>query len=232
MQVQCNLDSATLCPGAFSPIGPSTVSIAQQVLIPFNTPLGQHQLNVTTTFFDNVQQFSFPFYVADFSGSVSSSAVALSAGGTTSLTVNLSATAGFLGKVSLSCGTSAITCNFSQGTVGLTGGTTQEVTLTLGASATAMRTAPPHLPSRSSRLPALPVFAVVIPLSMAIGARRRKAWYAILAAVMLLPLISCGGGSGGGGGTPPPPSQYSVTVQANGYGITHTLGTITVTVSH
>ncbi|HWG20709.1 MAG TPA: hypothetical protein VG225_09265 [Terracidiphilus sp.] len=230
LMVGCTLDSTTLCPYYYIGLGPSNSTLMQQVAVPPGTPLGQHQLTMLTTFFNNTQQFSFPFYVADFSGSLGSTAVTLSAGGSTSITATLTATTGFLGNVALSCGNSAVTCNFSQGTVTLTGGATQQVTVTLAAPATVKGAAPSHPASRTGRLSDPPAFAVVMPLGLAIALRRRRAFCAIFVAVLLLFVISCGSGSSSGSGTPPPPSQYSVTVQANGYGITHTLGTITVTV--
>ncbi len=82
MMVGCNLDSTTLCPYYNTQFGPGNSTFVQQVAIPLGTSLGQHQLTMLTTFFDNAQQFSFPFYVADFGGSpLNSTAVTLSAGG-------------------------------------------------------------------------------------------------------------------------------------------------------
>jgi hypothetical protein len=229
LMVGCSLDSSTLCPFYYTAFGPADSTLVQQIAVPLSTPLGHHQLTISTTFYDNTQQFSFPFYVADFSGSLSSSAVTLSAGGTTPITLNLTATAGFLGQVNLACAYSGITCTFSQGTVTFTGGATQQVTLTLAAPTTAMN-AIPRRPSKFERLPNLPLLAV-LPLGLALGLRRRKAFSTLLGTVLLMSLLSCGGGSGKSGGTPPPPTQYSVTVQGSCNGITHTLGKIAATVN-
>ncbi len=87
----------------------------QSVQSPFpnsNRHLSQrlHQIQVTATVGSITQTYSFPFTVADFSGSLSTSSITLARGANTSLTATLSATTGFVDTVSLSCGNVTL-CN-------------------------------------------------------------------------------------------------------------------------
>ena len=230
ISASCSIDSTQVCQLGMG-FGPSTTTLMVQIAVPANTPLGQHQLNVTTTFYNNTQQYSFPFNLADFSGSLNSSTATLSSNGSTTVTVKLTATAGFQGQLGVGCVSSPIACNFTQGTVALTGGTAQQVSLVLTAPAAAMKSSSPFQPYRSRGPNSLPAFAIAIPLGLAIGMRRRKVWFSLFTVALLSSAISCGSGSSSAGSGSSRPTQYSVTVEGFGYDVIHRFGTITVTVN-
>src|SRR5205823_7517472 len=74
------------------------------VSVPSTVALGAHTLTVTATSGSLSHVASFPFYVADYSGSLSASTLAVTAGASGPLSATVSATAGFAGTVSLSWG--------------------------------------------------------------------------------------------------------------------------------
>jgi len=178
---------------------------------------------------------SFPFYVADYSGSLSASTLAVTAGASGPLSATVSATAGFAGTVSLSCGgTSQLSCSFSPTMLQPTANNSQTTNITVTAALTASTHPSREMKVRSLALTALfPIWAVWV----FAGARRewtpRTRTVLIILFPFVLALSSCG--SGGTSAVPQGGStSYTLTVNASAAGTntTRTLGTVTVTVTH
>lgn len=236
VQIACSLDVAgSTCGSTSLPLNsgnPTSVSVG--VTLPSNAATGQHQLSLTSTFSGSTQTSRFPFTVADFSGSLSKSAITVANGGSATVTATLNGTSGFSGKISLSCGNAAVSCSFSPNPAQLTGGTAQTITITMTA---------PTLSSVIRQRDVPPIYA---PLLVGILApcfflrRVRKhtvlLWIGIL--VFCSGLFACGGGAGSpsnpGGGGGVQTTNYSVTVSAieSSTGAARTLGTVTVTETH
>jgi len=240
ISITCTLDVGGTCIGGYAPSSQTPQSVNLYLNVPSGTATGQHVLNVTAAYGTLSQSFSFPFYVADFSGSLSASSVTLTRGGSSSLIATLNATTAFVDSVSLACtGTTQISCSFNPTSTQLTGGTAQTVSITLTASATASA---PLMPVQFFDKH-LPILAGLFPLAIVWSLRRRR-WPALLTIVtglvLLLPSVSCGsggnsGGGGGSGGTGGSGSNsYTVTVTASvpNSGVMRMLGTVNVTVNH
>jgi hypothetical protein len=239
LQIGCTLDSAQVCQTLTMGFGAGTSSVFVTPQIPASIAAGQHQLNVTTTFFGVTQNYSFPYYIADFSGTLSNSSVAMKAGTSTTLTATLIASAGFSDLVTLTCGGSTqITCIVPSSTQ-LTSAAPQTISITLTASSTAAmlhrQTFPKKLMSGSGPL----LWAAPFPILIGLALKRRR-WRSFVAlgvcCCALCFVSSCGsgggtgtGGGGGGGGS----NTYTETVSAAASGTSdmHTLGSIVVTVS-
>jgi hypothetical protein len=236
--IACSLDAGGTCSGGYAPLSATPAMTSLTVTVPAGTALGQHVLTVTSTLGASSRTYTFPFYVSDFSGTLSASSVSLTPGATTTINTTLNATAGLIDAISLGCsGASEITCTFSQQEPQLNAGTPTTSTITLQASESA------------SVLPATAPFArgfvIAVASAFPIGLfalRRRslpKFLILILSAFLMFGVASCGGSSqtgssGGGGGGTPQSTTYSVTVTgtAAGTSIPHTLGVVQVTVSH
>jgi len=236
MLVSCSLDVGGVCSGDYVAVSPTPQNVSLAVLVPSSATAGQHVLTVTTTYETITQSFALPFYVADFSGTLSGSTASLTRSANTTITATLSATTDFSDQVALACsGTEQVTCSFSPVTVQLTAGTPQTVNVTMSAGSTASAPVPPTLFFNGELI----AFAGLLPLGICL---RRRRWATLLlfvaGFVLLLPLGSCGsgGGSGGGGGIGGggESNSYSVTVTASvpTTSLTRTLGTVNVTVSH
>ena len=218
-----NVSSAAPTPGGLTVSVPSTVA------------LGAHTLTVTATSGSLSHVASFPFYVADYSGSLSASTLAVTAGASGPLSATVSATAGFAGTVSLSCaGTSQLSCSFSPTMLQPTANNSQTTNITVTAALTASTHPSREMKVRSLALTALfPIWAVWV----FAGARRewtpRTRTVLIILFPFVLALSSCG--SGGTSAVPQGGStSYTLTVNASAAGTntTRTLGTVTVTVTH
>lgn len=240
LSISCSLDAGGSCFGTNVPISQTGQAATLTISVPAGTASGQHILTVTATNGTYSQSFAFPFYVADYTGTLSTSSLSLTRGTTGSVTATLDATKEFAATVTLACsGTTQVLCSFSPASTQLVGGTSQTVTITLGTSATA------SVPASNFRLNGLVSLATLIPLGIMCGLRRRKwkSWLVMLVTfALVLPAVSCssGGassnsGSGtGGGGTGGGSNSYSVTVTATipTTSISKTLGVLNVTVNH
>jgi hypothetical protein len=235
LTVTCSLNVNAGCSGGSFPIGGNGPNpIDASVTVPTGAVLGIDSLTVVATDTPLSHSISFPFNVADYSGSLSISTLTMGRGATGTLTATVNATAGFVGTVSFACsGTTELTCNFSPATVQPTGSSSATTTVTVTAGNSAM-IVPPKVRTRS----AFYLLAFVLPLwivpGMSIRLKQRLLAGLLLPTLVLLSL-SCGSGAGssgggGGGGS----DNYTVTVVASAQGTntTRTLGTINVTVTH
>ena len=231
--VECSVDFGGTCNGGSYTInGNTSVPITVSVAVPAGTSPGSHTLSITGTSGSISQSATFPFSIADYSGSLSTSALTIPAGGSGSVTATLNATAGFGGTVSFTCsGAAQISCSFAPTTVQPTGSVSQTTTITLSASSSADAA---YL--SGTRLLKL---SLALPLGLVFGlySKKRVRMIGSLCAMLLilvsLSTFSCGGSGsrgGGGGGS----STYAITVTATvaGTNTTRTLGTVNVTVTH
>jgi hypothetical protein len=234
--IGCSLNVAATCTGAsVIPGMPAGLSIN----MPAGTPLGQYQLTVTGTYAGVTQTYTFPLYVVSLSGSLSSSTLTLTRGGTGTLTATLNASIGFSDVVSLGCTESSqVICSFNPLEPQMNGGTAQTFTITVTAGTTArLESKPASSPTRS-----MIALAGLLPLALCCGllhGRRRKVVLLFLLGFVSLTFVgACGGGGGtgggGGGGGGGGSDVYSLTVTAypSGTSLTSALGTVTVTVTH
>jgi hypothetical protein len=236
INVTCTTDFGVACTGGSYAIFPSlgTTPIGLSLSLPSTIAPGKHSISVTAINGPLQHTLNFPFYVADYSGSLNKSSITLSPGASSSVTATVTATSGFAGTVSFSCtGTPLVLCSFSPSTVTPTAAASQSTTITVTAA-----------PGASAHLSAVPkygwlVVAFILPLGFA-AAPRRDRRTAVIGSVLFLSLLlicpSCGGSSssGGGGTGSGGPQSYNITVVAgaDGTNTTRTLGTINVTVTH
>jgi hypothetical protein len=231
VNVTCTVDFGGTCTGgSYSVAGTSAIPMTVAVSVPSGLSAGSHTLNVSAASGLLTSTTAFPFYIADYSGTLSESAMSLQQGGSGSLTATVNATDGFGGTVSFTCtGASQITCTFSPSTVQPTVTSPQTTNVTVSSS-NAFRGA--------SHTASFWVLALVMPLGMLLGLASKRRSFAgrLLLRLTLLTLTflfaSCGGGSGGGGGGSS--ATYSITVNATvaGSNTTRSLGTVSVTVTH
>lgn len=194
---------------------------------------GSYTITLTGTSGSLTHSISFPFNVADYSGTLNQTAVTLAAGASASITASLSATSGFNDTVYLSCaGSSEITCNITSAQ--LTGGSPLTTTIVISASSYANNRPASTYPRILAPMGLLLPWGIVL-----VGWRSRKtrilaitAIAALFVAILCVP--SCGGGGGSSSPKPPPNSYDALTVSASaqGTGTARTLGTVTVTVTH
>jgi len=231
VSVTCTVDFGGTCTGgSYSVAGTSATPMNVAVSVPSGLSAGSHTLNVSATSGSLTSTAAFPFYIADYSGTLSQSALSLQQGGSGSLTATVDATAGFAGIVSFTCtGASQISCTFSPSTVQPAVTTPQTSNVTMSSSNASGRAAP-----TASSL----TLALVIPLGTFLGLASKRRSFAgrLLLRLALFTLtflfVSCGGSSGGGGGGGGGSATYSITVNATvaGLNTTRSLGTVNVTV--
>jgi hypothetical protein len=239
VSVTCTLDFGGTCTGNSFQVfgtGPSPISLA--VSVPSTIAPGSHTLTVMATSTQGLQTATFPFYVADYSGSLSSSSVSMARDGSATLTATVNATTGFGGVVSLSCsGSSEVACSFTPPSVTPSAGRPESMSINFLAGPTASLR-PLRRPAGGSLLAlglALP-FGIILGVGKKVKAARRvRAMLFILA--LTLVLQSCGGGgngTGGGGGSGSGSNEYAITVNATAAGTntTRLLGVVNVTVTH
>jgi hypothetical protein len=237
--VGCALDGVAVCQTTGMGVNNSTTSIAAILNIPSGLAVGQHTLAVSMIVAGIPQNYSFPFWIADFSGSLSANSVTMTAGSSASVTGTLTATTGFSSAIVVSCSTpSQIWCTLQPSPVNLAGGT--PVTFTANLQAAAFAANGPHT-TLGRTAPAM-ALALLLPAGLALFGVRSRWRRAVLSALIVAAITpgvgSCGGGGSGkvssGGNNPPPPSNYTVTIVArdSSFGIQHNLGTISVTVNH
>ena len=233
----CALDSGGTCTGGTNVISTSPTTIGVSIYLPAGSTSGAHQLTVTGTYqpagspSSLSHSITIPFYFADFSGTLSSSAVSMGDSSSSTVNVILNATTGFDEAITLSCsGVTQVSCTFSPASAQLVAGTPTQVALTLTTTALA-RNRQPRRPFSTWSILAL---AVLFPFALGLSARRKiypGLFTLIAGAILLLPLASCGKAAGSGGGGPMPSVYYvSVTATATGVNVSHSIGTVTVTV--
>lgn len=233
VNIACSVDFGGTCTGGSVLVsGPGTNPVDVVVSVPAGTATGAHTLTVTASDGSLVHTSAFPFYVADFTGSLSQSSLTMAAGGSATLTGRVEVTTGFEDSVSLACtGSIEITCTFSPANISPTATNPQTTTTTVTASSTASLRA-----SDGDARYSLRALSIMFPLGILVVLGRRvksryRGFFFFLA--MTLSLLSCGGGGGTGtvgGGS----NSYNITVNATpaGTNTTRALGTIIVTVSH
>jgi hypothetical protein len=216
--------------GAVQVAGGGTTLYTLTLAVPAGTSPGLQTLTVTGTDDTLTHTASFPFYVADYSGSLSQNAVTLTPGQTGVVTATVNVTAGFDATVAYACSApSEVTCSFSVPFGNPTSTTPATTSVIVSASYSARASGSASQSKHFFWLAALFPFAVVLGVSSRM--RSRSCIWLLLGLVGILALssLSCGGGgSGGGGGT-----TYPVTVTASvaGTNTTRTLGTINVTIT-
>ncbi len=243
VNVTCTLDGGGTCTGGSFSIGgtaPNPINVAASW--PSAVSVGTHTLTVTATDGPLSHTAAFPFYVADYSGSLSNSTLTMARGASGSLTATVNATPGFGGAVSFNCsGSTQVTCSFSPSTVQPTATSPQTTNITLSAGYSASM-----IPLRDSARREFLLLALLLPFGFVFGISGKKQTRIVHAAVglfflvLILTSLSCGGGSsggsggGGGGGGGGGSNTYTLMVNATSAGTntTRTLGTITVTVTH
>lgn len=237
--ISCSLDIAGYCSGTSIPLQQGSTPFNLDIQLPSSAPLGQHQVAATAAYQQYSESFTFPLYVVSFNGSLSSSTLSLTRGGSGSVTASLNASTGFSSPVTLTCGGgyTEVTCSFSPSSVQLTGGTAQSVTITVTAGSTAQLRRPPMFSLTSGML----ALASLLPL--AYWRRFQRIAAMLLIAVIIAAFTnSCGGsgsgsgggGGGGGGGGTGGSNTYTLPIQASlgDSQVVNTIGTLTVTVTH
>jgi hypothetical protein len=235
IDVSCTLATGACTGGLFSASPNALINLA--VSEPSDASLGSETLTVTGTDGPIAHTISFPFYVADYSGTLSTPTLTIARGGRGTLTATVNATTGFGGSVTFSCSSTAqLTCSFSPSTVQPTATSPQTTNITVMASNIAL--ASPAASQRDGFL----LFALVFPLGLAFGIAskgqpRVMGVAGLLLFTLALATLSCGGngssgggGGGGGGGS----NNYTITVSAiaAATNTTRTLGTVNVIVTH
>lgn len=232
--VTCSLDFAGTCGGGtYAVYGSTPTPASLSVSVPGGAAVGTHTLSIVATSGLLSHAVSFPFSIADYSGSISGSSLTIPAGGSGSLNATINATAGFAGTVSFACtGAAQISCVFSPPAVQPTGGSSQSTSITLQASSLVSGVNVRIFDS--AILGSILAVGLLFGLSSKEVFHRRNAVSGMALLILLAWTLSCGsaGGSGGGGGGGS--TQYSVTIiaAANGTDTTRTIGTISVTVTH
>jgi len=232
LQVTCSLDvPGSTCDGPQVNLHTTApVNATAALTLPSNATVGQHQLSLVLAVPGSTQTVNIPFYVTDFSGSLSNSAVSIPNAGTATITAALNATPGFVGNLSLKCQSEAVACSFSPSTTQLTGGTAQTVTITLLAPKLVSNTR--HSLFRENYTPLLAGLLVPVLFVRRIRTRGGLLFLSLLICFSLIP--ACGGGGGSGGGSTQTTTNYTVTVSATeeSMGVTRTLGIVTVAEAH
>ena len=234
--VTCATDFGGTCTSSTTSFNPLGISVSLSV--PSGAALGSHNVTVSATYGQVARSVTFPFYVADYSGSLSASTLTIAQGGAGPLTATVTASAGFAGSVALSCsGTSQLSCNFAPSSVQPTVASPQTVSFTVTARSSASL-----LPTDESRKSNALVFAAVLPFAFLLGiastdrAKGIRAALGLILMELILLSTSCGGGGASTTSTTPPPgsNNYTLTVTAAAVGTstTRTLGTVNVTVTH
>jgi len=239
--VTCTLDGATVCQTASISVRNSTTSIQEFLNLPSGVAVGKHNLTVSETVAGIPRTFNFPFWIAEFSGTISANSVTIASGGSASVAGTLTATSGFSSSIVVFCAApSQIMCTFQPSPVNLTGGTPATFTARLQVSSVAAN----HSPAKYSFVVPELALALLLPAGFAlfgVHKRWRRIWLAVvLGTVLSFCVSSCGSSSGasgsgsGGGNSPPPPSNYSVSFVARDstFLVEHTIGSVTVTVNH
>jgi len=239
VSLTCSLDSGGTCTGASTLlVGNSPWAAPLTVSIPPGTAPGSHTLSVTLNAGSISHTGSFPFYIADYSGTLSAASLNLTPGTSASLTATINVTTGFGGAVAFSCnGSSQVTCVALPTTVQPTAGTptTSKITFTAGLSAA--MPPPPHF--FGAEFLSMGMF---LPAGILVGfgcfgwKRAMRAGAALFLLTVAFVLVSCGGtgGTGNGGAGSHGSNSYTVSVSAAAAntGTSRSLGTVTVSVTH
>jgi len=235
VNVTCSLSvSGSSCSGGqFQVAGYGTTLISLTLAVPAGTPARAQTLTITGTDGALTHAASFPFYVADYSGSINQNTMTLSPGTTSSVTATVNVTNGFDGTVTFACSApSEITCSlsvpFGNPTPTSPATTTVIVSANFPGRAFIFR-------SQTNRF--LWLVASALPFGVLVGASARKkvglrrSLLLVFVCMAGLGSLSCGGGgsSGGGGGG----NTYAVAISAaaSGTNTSRNLGTLNVTVT-
>src|SRR5579871_2147897 len=128
--VSCSLDVGGTCNASSVLLSQTPQPMGLTIIAPPDAPTGQHVLTVTAVGGGDSQTFTFPFYVADYSGTLDTSSLSLSRGGSGKVNATLNATTDFAETITLACsGSYQINCSFSPPSTSLTGGTPQTVAI-------------------------------------------------------------------------------------------------------
>ena len=230
INVTCSLDVASGCSGGYTLPGLGVVSpFILTITVPAGTPPGKHQLTVTTTSAGSTQNYTFPLYFVNFGGSISASSLTLSSGGSGTIAATLNGSTGFEDDVSLACSSSPeISCSFAPSPAHVSGGTPENVSVTVEAISSALLQQEPAGVGMRSLL----ILAGLLPMALCFRKRHGK-WLAVflcvVASVLISSVVACNGGGGGGSMR----NTYSVRLTAvPAHAPTSaTIGTIAVTVN-
>ncbi len=236
VNLACSTDFGGACTGGGAGVGGASTLSALSLSVPAAVPTGAHTLTVVAVAGQVTHTAQFPFYVADYSGSLSSPSLTLTRGGNTSVTATVSVTTGFDASVSFSCsGTPELSCAFTPSTIQptATSPSTANLTIIAGMSASAR-------PRRNGTSAGVLAFGLIFPFGLAlgiVGGKPRRVLHTaavVLVVALILTSLSCGGGSGSSGGGGSGSNKYSLTVSASAAGTntSRALGTVNVTVNH
>jgi hypothetical protein len=207
---------------------PTTVGTrSASILISDNAPGSPQTVALSGTGMD----FSFG------TASGGSTSATVSAGQTATYNLQVSPVSGFTGAVTLMCSGAPAqsTCTASPSSVNVSG--TSAVPFTVTVSTAARSTASPGLTGRVWRggppsqtvLSALAMFTLFVGSMFWRARQSRLNWLPVFAVILLVTLAGCGGG-GGGGNSGTPPGTYNLTVTGTQQGVNRTLG-LTLTVN-
>lgn len=228
----CSTDWGGSCSASALSLGGAVASVPISITVASGVPLGSHQIMLSGTSGTLSHTFTLPVVIADYSGTVDSTTLSLSRGGSGTLQATVMSTEGFSDQVSLVCSAPVqLTCAINPANVSLSGAASATSLVTIGASEQARLNERPR--SWAWMLVAACLGFAALPL----GKRSANARFFRLLGVTLLVCLSaawtaCGGGSttsvSGGSNT------YTVTIQANAANTsaTRAVGTVNVTVTH
>jgi FG-GAP-like repeat len=235
VNLTCSLDVGGTCAGgSFLIAGTAPNGINVAVSAPSGLSPGTHTLTVTAVSGPDTHTAAFPFYIADYSGSLSQSSLMMSQGASGSLTATINATAGFGGTVSFSCsGAAQISCSFSPSAVQPTASNSQTAKMTVTASGSASIRPLNRITTIGIQWLALMMpFGIVLVLSNKGPLRASRSVAKAFLMASILGSISCGGGSPSPGGGSSNSYNITVSATADGTNTTRTIGSLNLTVTN
>jgi hypothetical protein len=204
-----------------------SVSAQLTIAVPAGTATGSYSLTVQAAANSTTQTFNFSLVVADYSGTLSSSNLTMSAGASGNLTATIAGTSGINGSITIACqAPGGITCVASPASISLASPTLSATSnISISAAATA------------ELYGSMPIWACALAVPFFLRKRYRVRRPLLLIAICAVWLLGCGGGGGGNANNSSPArsnSSYTVTITAaaSGTTTTRTLGTVNVTVTH
>ncbi|HLX85169.1 MAG TPA: FG-GAP-like repeat-containing protein [Terriglobales bacterium] len=228
-----NVSGSTCSGGQFQVAGFGMTSISLTLAVPSTTPPGAQTLTITGTDGTLTHTASFPFYVADYTGSIGQNTVTVSPGNEAPVTVTVNVTNGFDGVVTYGCSApSEIACSFSVPFGNPT--PTSPATTTAIISANSRVRRPSNLRSQTNGF--LWLVATAFPFAIFVGASVRKkmglrgSLLLVFVCISGLGCLSCGGGGSNGGGGGGNTYSVAITATVSGTNTSRTLGIVKVTV--
>ncbi len=188
--------------GSFNPTsvttsGSSTLTVSTST----TTPGGTFQLTITGTSgsLSRTTVVSLVVVVPDFSLLASPASQTVAAGGSTSYTITVTPSGGFMGTVSLSCSGApvAANCTISPASVMLTGTNPETAAVTVTTTARSILAPSPKLrtPTKPISLP-WPILLAMLVMLGVLAAKGRQAKFALgIASLVVLLCVGCGGGT-------------------------------------